>query len=220
MKTKITVFVFFFLSIICYAGIGVGYSDTGSLPVELTTFSADCSGSSISLNWTTATEVNCYGFEIEKALAGSETAVLEWIKVGFVEGAGNSNKVRNYSFQDSPLDGKYQYRLKIVDIDGKYEYSQLVEISVDKPLEYTLNQNFPNPFNPTTKISYSIPQASLVVLKVYNLLGQEVATLVNEQKPAGNYEVKFDASSLASGVYVYRLNAGDFTASQKMLLLK
>ncbi len=118
-----------------------------------------------------------------------------------------------------PNSGNYQYRLKQVDFNGSYTYSQIVEVSV-LPLNFSLEQNYPNPFNPTTNISYSIGNSSFVTLKVYNVLGEEVTTLVNENKKAGSYTVRFNASNLPSGVYIYKLTAGNYSASKKLLLLK
>ncbi|MCH7964551.1 MAG: lamin tail domain-containing protein [Bacteroidetes bacterium] len=116
--------------------------------------------------------------------------------------------------------GKYSYRLKQIDYNGTFEYSKIIEIDVDAPLEFELSQNFPNPFNPSTKINYQIPKLSLVTLKVYDVLGNEVATLVNEEKSAGNYEVEFNATTLPSGIYFYKLQAGSFVETKKMVLMK
>jgi hypothetical protein len=146
-----------------------------------------------------------------------------WEKIGFVQGSGNSNSLKEYSFVDKTvLSGKYLYRLKQIDNDGGYKYSQEVEVKVEAiPTEFALEQNYPNPFNPSTVISYQLPVAAgHVSLKVYDVLGREVATLVNEQKAPGNYEVKFDGSKLASGVYIYRIEAGKFSDAKKLLLIK
>ncbi|MCH8033439.1 MAG: T9SS type A sorting domain-containing protein [Bacteroidetes bacterium] len=103
----------------------------------------------------------------------------------------------------------------------KYDITVDVEnIQAEIPTDFTLHQNYPNPFNPSTKIKFVIPNSSFVNLKVYNVLGKEAATLVNEERPAGSYELEFDASSLASGVYLYRLQAGDFIETKKMILLR
>ncbi|NLT51189.1 MAG: T9SS type A sorting domain-containing protein [Ignavibacteria bacterium] len=193
----------------------------GDLPVELTSFRADVSGNNVVLSWQTATEVNNYGFEVERYAQSVECK--GWEKISFVQGAGNSNSPKEYSFTDNLTltSYSYSYRLKQIDLDGSFTYSNEVKVnSSEKASEFRLEQNYPNPFNPSTMISYQLPMNSFVTLKVYNMLGQEITTLVNEQKPAGNYEVKFDASNLSSGVYVYRLLAGDFNASYKMLLLK
>jgi len=197
------------------------------LPVELTSFTAIVVNNNVQLTWQTATEVNNYGFNIERCVklnAGSEN----WIKVGFVQGHGNSNSPKNYSFTDKSLkSGNYSYRLNQIDTDGKFEYSDVVEVTLNNetPDKYELSQNFPNPFNPSTTISYSIPknvksEMSKVKLIVYDILGNEVATLVNELKNAGFYEVSFDGSKLSSGTYFYTLQSGNFTETKKLLLLK
>ena len=185
-------------------------------PVELTSFTANISGSIVKLNWRTATEINNYGFEIQRATENSD-----WQKIGFVEGAGNSNSPKEYSFTDNiGKSGKYSYRLKQIDINGEYKYSQVVEIFVGLPTKFELKQNYPNPFNPTTNIKYSIGKKTKVTLKVYDMLGREIATLINKEQTPGNYAVEFDALSLSSGVYFYTLKAGEFTATKKMILMK
>ncbi len=143
-------------------------------------------------------------------------------------GNGTSTEVHSYSFTDqNPVDGKSYYRLKQIDFDGSFEYSNIVEVDLTLPIVFSLEQNYPNPFNPSTKIKYSIPNVTLsgvegsrVILKVFGILGNEVETLVNEDKPAGNYEVNFDASKLSSGVYFYQLQAGSFVETKKMILLR
>lgn len=195
--------------------ITLNISGGGLLPVELTSFSADLEKSKVLLNWQTATEVNNYGFEIER------TANNSWEKIGFVEGHGNSNSAKNYSFQDSPTsDGVYSYRLKQIDFDGKFEYSSVVEVNFNTVTDFALEQNYPNPFNPTTSISYSIPKNEFVTLKVYDVIGNEVATLVNTLQESGKHEVNFNASNLSSGIYFYKLTAGNYTQIMKMMLVK
>ncbi|MHB8930890.1 MAG: ice-binding family protein, partial [Melioribacteraceae bacterium] len=188
-----------------------------ALPVELTSFTATLNNSTVELNWNTATEVNNYGFNVELRIGNGE-----WNKIGFVQGHGNSNSPKDYSFVDKNLQvGKLQYRLKQIDLDGVFEYSDVVELEVKPPKQFTIYQNYPNPFNPTTNISYEIPVKSNVVLKVYDVLGSEVAVLVNEEKPQGRYQVEFKASHLPSGIYFYSLNAGNNDPiMKKMILLK
>ncbi len=207
-------------------------------PVELISFAATTQGSKVTLNWQTATEVNNYGFQVERQKSKGESS---WEEIGFIEGAGNSNSPKTYSFTDNVTEsGRYSYRLKQIDIDGSYEYSKVVEVNVGTPSKFELSQNYPNPFfaessgNSTTTIKYSIPSviarseatkqshdfASNVQLNVYNILGEEVATLVNEKQSPGNYTVQFDASNLPSGVYFYTLRVGNFVATKKMILLK
>jgi hypothetical protein len=145
----------------------------------------------------------------------------EWAKVGFVEGHGNSNSSKEYSFTDIPQGGtKFQYRLRQIDTDGKYEYSSVISIDINTPTQFMLNQNYPNPFNPSTVISYSIPTSSYVSLQVFNVLGNLITTLVNQNQEAGNYKVNFDASELSNGVYFYRIQSSGFSSIKKMSVLK
>lgn len=190
------------------------------LPVELTSFSALIISNAVHLNWETATEVNNYGFEVQKLQ--SELSSAEWESLGFVEGYGNSNSPKQYSFVDNEINGaqKFSYRLKQIDNDGAFEYSKIIEVDVTAPIEFSLSQNYPNPFNPSTTIKYSIPTKQFVSLKVFNILGKEVAQLVNSEQAEGFYNVTFDGSGLSSGVYFYKLQTGSFTASHKMLLIK
>jgi len=186
------------------------------VPVELTSFAAVISDDNVQLNWTTATEINNQGFEIQK-----RTGSGEYEKIGYVPGHGTTTSTQTYSYVDSKVaSGSYTYRLKQIDFNGTYEYSYEVAVEVTTPLEYALEQNYPNPFNPSTSIKYSIPEGGLVTLDVYNLLGEKVGTLVNGIQEAGRYEINFDASNLASGIYVYSLKSGSFTSVKKMLLMK
>ncbi len=186
------------------------------LPVELNLFEAIPKNGSVLLKWTTATEVNNYGFEVERKQTG-----YEWNKIGFVEGSGNSNSTKNYTYTDNTLNGgKYLYRLKQIDIDGKFEYSNEIEVDLSTPLRYSLEQNYPNPFNPTTNIRFSLPEASKVKLVVYNLIGEKVAELVNGKMESGNHSVVFNASGLTSGFYIYKIVTPNFRKSMKMLLIK
>ena len=193
------------------------YSDPAApMPVELTSFTAKVLQGTVSLNWQTATEVNNYGFNVE-----CKTNNAGWNTIGFVDGSGNSNSPKEYSFVDeNPLSGTVYYRLKQIDNDGSFEYSPIVEINSQAPDNFELNQNYPNPFNPTTTISYSIPRDQQVTLKVYNILGKEVMNLVNKQQPAGSYAVMFEGKSLNSGIYFYTLQAEGFRETYKMILLK
>ncbi len=191
-----------------------------ALPVELISFTANVYGNNVILNWQTTTEVNNYGFEIQRS-----TEKATWNKIGFVEGNGTSNSPKEYSFTDVvSQSGKYSYRLKQIDIDGSYKYSNVVEVNVGSPEKFELGQNYPNPFNPTTTIEYSIPNVGASVqnvqLKIYDVLGRKVATLVNQKQSPGNYKVKFDASKLNSGVYFYTLRTGDFVSTKKMIIMK
>ncbi|MBK6913193.1 MAG: T9SS type A sorting domain-containing protein [Ignavibacteriales bacterium] len=185
------------------------------------------------LNWQTATEVNNYGFEIERntplsPLSRGEVEGNVWEKIGFVNGNGNSNSPKSYSFIDDDVSaGSYLYRLKQIDNDGQFEYSKTVEVSFIKPDAFALEQNYPNPFNPTTIIRYTIPTTPLsfgeglgVRLKVFDVLGNEVAALVNETQQPGTYEVEFNADKLSSGVYYYRLQTVNIIETKKMILIR
>ncbi|NWG28310.1 MAG: T9SS type A sorting domain-containing protein [Ignavibacteriaceae bacterium] len=144
------------------------------------------------------------------------------MSIGFVNGNGNSTETSYYSFSDKPVAvGKYFYRLKQIDFSGSYEYSKEVDVTIREVLsEFTLHQNYPNPFNPTTKISFSIPQNGFTTLKVFDVLGKEVANIIEGELNQGNYEILFDASDLSSGIYFYSLTSGEFTKTMKMILSK
>jgi len=193
--------------------------NASALPVELSSFSASIIEQGVKLSWTTETEVSNYGFEVQRAMSNVQS--LQWLEIGFVEGYGNSNSPKEYSFIDENVTGgKYSYRLKQIDNDGKFEYSKVIEIDVGTPLNYELSQNYPNPFNPSTTIKFSIPEKGNVNLLVYNILGEEVAILLNEVKEAGVHTINFDAAELKSGIYFYRLQAADFVETKKMILMK
>ncbi|MBL1212746.1 MAG: T9SS type A sorting domain-containing protein [Ignavibacteriae bacterium] len=173
----------------------------------------------ITLHWSTATEINNYGFEIERAKFNS---VGVWKKLAFINGNGNSNYPHNYEYTDKTArhGNEYLYRLKQIDNDGNYSYLEEIKVNFGGALSYSLNKNYPNPFNPSTKISFEIPQKSKVTLKVYDLLGNEIVTLIDEEIEAGIYETEFRASDLASGIYYYRIQAGLFVETKKMMLLR
>jgi hypothetical protein len=194
----------------------------GIVPVELSSFTATAFNTEVILNWTTSSELNNMGFEIERKSLSNNYG---WQSIGFVEGSGNSTSLNNYSFTDkNPIKGTLLYRLKQVDFDGSYKIYTTEAVQFEGIYVYALEQNYPNPFNPSTVINYSIPAAGQVNLTVYNLLGSEVAVLVNEYKEAGNYSVEFSTedlkNSLGSGVYIYTLKAGTFTQTRKMVVLK
>jgi len=201
-------------------GLIVGYYDE-SVPVELISFQSESINNKVILSWRTASEVNNKGFEIERALSKTTPLQEDWRKIGFVNGHGTTTEIQFYSFTDESLSsGKYQYRLKQIDYDGSFEYSKVVEVIIQVPAEFSLFQNYPNPFNPTTTIKYDLPNTSDVSLKIYDILGRKVKELVNTKQQAGRYEVQFDASHLASGVYIYQLIAEKYISSKKMILLK
>jgi hypothetical protein len=195
-------------------------------PVELLSFIAREIDGKVNLSWVTATETNNKGFEIERRQRSDIGNQPAWEIVGFVNGNGTTTQTHSYSFKDENVQaGKYQYRLKQIDFDGSFAYSSIVEVENNIPTEFSLEQNYPNPFNPTTTIRYQIPDKEFVTLKIYDILGNEVTALVNEEKPAGSYTVEFtshskDGKSLSSGLYFYTISAGSFTSTKKMLLLK
>ncbi|MFZ1517601.1 MAG: T9SS type A sorting domain-containing protein [Ignavibacteriaceae bacterium] len=191
------------------------------LPVELSSFTASVIGKSVKLKWQTATEINNYGFDVEKKLNTYEQTSDSWEKIGFVNGNGNSNSAKSYTFVDENIiHGSYSYRLKQIDNDGKYEFSHSVNIDLGKPSEFILEQNYPNPFNPSTTIKFSLPEAAKIKITVFNLLGQEIAVLVDELKESGVHSVEFDASHLNSGIYIYRIESNSFIQTRKMTLIK
>ena len=174
----------------------------------------------MTLNWETATEINCFGFEIERRVNTLQTNG-DFEKIGFVNGYGNRNSPMNYSFVDSnTVNGKLEYRLKQIDNDGKYQFSKTITAEVNYSSGFKLFRNYPNPFNPATEINYSIPYRSQIVLAVYNSLGQLITTLVNEEKPEGNYSVTFNGANFPSGIYFYRLQAGGYSSTKKFILMK
>jgi hypothetical protein len=197
-------------------GLIIGTSWNYVVPVELTSFAASVNGSSVDLNWSTASEINNSGFEVERKSTNSN-----WQKLGFVNGNGTTTEKQTYSYTDRNLTvGSYSYRLKQVDFNGEFEYSNVVEVLVLTPNKFELSQNYPNPFNPTTSISFTLPQAGNVKLSVYNLLGQEVQTLVNGFMETGLHSVNFEAKNLNSGIYLYKLEANGISSVRKMTLLK
>jgi len=186
-------------------------------PVELAYFVGVINGNKIELRWRTETEVNNYGFDIERTKDNSD-----WLTIGFVEGHGNSNSPKQYNYIDTDINqsGTYYYRLKQIDNDGTYEYSDVISVEVGVPSKFYLSQNYPNPFNPETRIDFTLPKKQLVSLRIYNTLGELVRELVNEVKEAGSYSEIFITSNLPSGVYIYRLQTSEFAENKKMNVIK
>jgi hypothetical protein len=193
-----------------------------TVPVELHSFTASIKNNTAILTWSTASETNNKGFEIEKKEKGSV-----WNIIGFISGNGTSTNKHIYTYYDK-LDGKRKetnYRLKQIDLDGTYKYSNEVNLNVDLPTVYALEQNYPNPFNPSTKINFSLPVDAKVVIKLYNILGKQVGIILNKELSAGNQQTTFSASQFASGIYFYSIEArgkdnSSFKAVKKMILLK
>jgi hypothetical protein len=193
----------------------------GSVPVELISFTGRLNGSNVTLNWGTATEINNYGFEIEKMAGKRQTDAGSWEKIGFVNGTGTTTFAHYYSFADKNVSaGNYTYRLKQIDQNGKFTYSKTIEVNTGVPAEFVLLQNYPNPFNPSTIIRFEVPKSSRIKLTIYNMIGETVKVLSDAIYEAGVYEKSFDARDLASGVYIYQLRANDFIMSKKMVLTK
>ena len=191
------------------------------LPVTLSSFVSSVSNSNIKLIWKTEKEVNNAGFYVER-INNEELIINNWQNIGFVKGNGTKNTPSQYSFTDSKLNtGKYNYRLKQIDYNGNFEYHNLNNIvEVGVPDKYNISQNYPNPFNPSTKISYDLPKNSFVKLIVFDILGREIVTLVNDVQIAGKYEAVFDGSQIPSGIYFARLKAGSYEHIIKMLMIK
>jgi M6 family metalloprotease-like protein len=199
--------------------VRVVFTSNTAMPVELLSFTAESATEGVELKWNTATETNNYGFEVERRAVSDRH--LAWTKIGFVEGNGTTNAPKSYSFTDKSANGKTLYRLKQIDRDGKFEYSQTVEVTATtRPKEFALEQNYPNPFNPTTAIGYKLSAFGFTTLKIYDALGREVATLVNEVKDAGYYSAQFDGAKLSSGIYFAKLTSDGKTQIRKLLLMK
>lgn len=191
---------------------------TNSVPVELVNFTAEAVGNIVQLNWVTATETNNLGFEIQRSIGE-----FEFQTVAFIQGSGTSTEVQNYSYSDhvsQEFNSVIQYRLKQVDYNGTFDYSNIINVEVRGPEVFVLKQNYPNPFNPSTNIEFNIPKDEFVNLVVYDLMGEEVVVLESGFKKAGSHEYNFNASKLPSGVYFYTLNAGEYTSTMKMMLVK
>nr|HPN37491.1 T9SS type A sorting domain-containing protein [Melioribacteraceae bacterium] len=169
------------------------------------------------LNWATATEINNYGFEIEKSFDK-----VNWNKIAFKNGYGNSNSVKDYNYTDNDItkNGMYYYRLKQIDNNGSFEYSNIVEVNVNIPVKFEVAQNFPNPFNPVTNISFTLPEATNVTLYIFNAIGQQIKAINAGYKDAGKHTLEFDGSNLNSGVYFYKVEAGKNSMIRKMALIK
>lgn len=207
--------------------------EQNTVPIELISFNVELVDSKVMLSWSTASEKNNKGFEIQRltpSLSEGE-GDTNWKRIGFANGEGTSTNIKNYSFVDYNLNnGRYHYRLKQIDFDGNFSYSQEIEVEVNStPQEFKLFQNYPNPFNPTTKIKFTVPSITLqqaqsdnhVTLKIYDLLGNQVAVLVDEYKSAGYCEIEFNAGNyLASGVYLINFKSGSYSNTKKMMLLR
>ncbi len=191
------------------------------VPVELAAFNAQLAGDDVILNWTTASELNNQGFDIEFSMDNEN-----FTKIGFVPGFGTTTETKSYSFKVSEVSAGIQYfRLKQIDFDGTATIHNSVEVNGPVPNSFVLNQNHPNPFNPSTTISFSLPVEANVNIKLFNMLGQEVAQITEKDFQAGNHNVEFNASNLSTGAYIYTFeaiggNGANFKSTKKMLLLR
>ena len=186
------------------------------MPVELTTFTGSVNQNNVTLNWSTSTEVNNYGFNVERLINNQG-----WEKIGFVAGSGNSNSAKKYYFVDSNLKpGSYSYRLKQIDNDGSFKYSDNISLDINLIAKSEMGQNYPNPFNPTTTIKFTLAEKDNIRLVVYNVIGQQVAELVNGNVDAGTHDVTFNAANLSSGIYFYTLSGNSVNITKKMILVK
>ena len=198
----------------------IGCGNLLLIPVELSAFTADENNGNVNLKWQTASESNNQGFEIHRRSNAGYTSV------GYVQGYGTTSETQNYSFVDHNVNpGTYYYRLKQIDFDGTFAYSDEINVEVNTPVAFGLNQNYPNPFNPATVISFNLPIDARVTLKLFNVLGQELITLIDQNLGAGIHDHNFDASGLNSGVYFYRIEAvgtdgSNFSSVKKMMLTK
>lgn len=201
---------------------GGGTICTGALPVSLSSFTASVDKRNVTLIWVTEWELNNFGFRIERLRIDENV----WQEISFIQGKGTSNVSNGYIFKDEKLKtGIYQYRLKQIDFNGNYEYYSLgSDVSINPPGNFSLSQNYPNPSNPNSKINFELPVTGKVNIKLYDIIGREVMTLIDETREADYYTVEFDGSNLASGVYFYRIYAeGEgqkFTRTLKMMLIK
>jgi hypothetical protein len=197
------------------------------LPIQLASLTGTVlSGQGVRLQWSTLSETDAYGFEVQKSAA--QTGSYQSIPGSFVHAHGTTSVPQKYVYTDNtPGNGTVYYRLKQLDLDGTFRFSDGIAVDVasgiagkEFPTEFSLGQSYPNPFNPSTNIRYGLPQKGFVRLEVFSTLGQRVATLVDEQEDAGYHEVAFNASGLASGAYFYSITAGDYHASKRLVLLK
>jgi len=193
------------------------FTTDGNVPVQLSSFTAAIQNKSVVLNWATATEINNYGFEVERSFDK-----VNWNKIGFKNGYGNSNSVKDYSYIDNDItkNGMYYYRLKQIDNNGNYEYSNVIEVNVNIPVKFEVLQNYPNPFNPITNISFTLPEATNVTLYIFNAIGQQIKAVNAGYRESGKHTIEFDGSDLNSGIYFYKVEAGKNSTIRKMALIK
>jgi len=191
------------------------------VPVELVSFNAEMFDGSVILRWSTATEINNEGFQIEKREKSDVKNQTEFTNVAFVNGKGTTTEKTFYTLKDkNEKPGTYVYRLKQIDFNGSFSYSNEIEVEVLGPKDFALYQNYPNPFNPSTTIKFALPVKTNLSLGVYNMLGEKVAELVSREMEEGYHEVIFNASELSSGIYFYKIESEKFNSTKKMILIK
>jgi hypothetical protein len=192
-----------------------------AVPVELVSFNAEMVDGNVVLNWSTATETNNNGFQIERKVRSPQSPVGNWENKAFVSGNGTTTERSFYSYtENNEKPGTYLYRLKQIDFDGTFSYSNEVEIEVTGPKDFALYQNYPNPFNPSTTIKFALPVKTNLSLSVYNTLGEKVAEIFKGEMEEGYHEITFNASGLSSGTYFYKIESENYSATKKMLLIK
>ena len=224
LNTSAEPYTLYSTNITSFSPFGSGLNES-AMPVQLFSLNSSATGRNIKLNWTTASEINNSGFDVERS-GNRQQTTGNWEKIGYVSGKGTTNNSTNYSFDDRNLQtGKYNYRLKQIDHNGNFEYFSLNgEVEVGVPAKFDLSQNYPNPFNPVTKINFDLPFDSKVNISLYDITGREVKSLVNESRTAGYHTVQFNASDLSSGIYFYRImtksSAKDFVMTKKMAVIK
>ncbi len=205
---------------------GTGTICTGALPVSLSSFTSSVSKRDVTLMWVTEWELNNSGFEIERREIIKPGEASVWEKIAFAEGHGTSNVSNGYLYKNEKLKaGNYQYRLRQIDFNGNFEYFSLEsEVTINPPGNFEMSQNYPNPSNPNSKINFEMPVNGRVTIKIYDITGREVITLLNEHREADYYTVEFNGSNVASGVYFYRILAEgegkSFSKTLKMILVK
>jgi hypothetical protein len=185
------------------------------VPVELVSFTAQVVNNDVELKWTTSTELNNSGFEIERSVEGEE-----FKSIAFVPGFGTTTEPKQYSYTDVSVSGLLRYRLKQIDLDGSFEYSEIIEVHSILNPSFELKQNYPNPFNPITNIVYTVPSDGNVILKIFNSVGEVIEELISEFQTEGRYEVVWNSEKYPSGVYYYKLIAGRYSDVKKMILVK
>ena len=200
----------------------IGSMDGSPLPVQLTSFTAEQKDGAVNLTWKTNNELQNSGFDIERKSVSDK----QFSKIGFIKGAGNSSTPKQYSFSDnSVLNGKYYYRLRMVNNDGQSSYSNETELTIT-PSGFVMYQNYPNPFNPETNIKYAVPVESNIIINIYNSLGENIRTINQGIKQPGYYDINFNSNGLSSGIYFYNMKAVslegkiNFTSVKKMIHMK